>query len=242
MAMKKQAKRQKTSKKSSKKKQWAAVVGKEYSKPELKCVDVNDDGGAPLIRVISTTDTLDLVNGIAVGANAYQRIGRSVKLHSMRFRGCILRTNSSGSTTGEFLRVLIVYDRQPNGAFPTYADIIQTIDSTGDGSAGPFDFPNLNNQERFLILREHCMQVPCSATAESSQSRAVNETIIDQHQQFMFDDYIKLDNLPSNYKDTGATISSVATGAIYVVTCGTEAVASAGCSLNYVTRLKYSDA
>jgi len=234
-------KRKKSSKSSSTKKKWAKIVGQEYSKPELKNVDVNDGGGAPLIRLVSTTATIDYVNGTSAGSNDFQRVGRSAKLHSIHFKGGIYPSGNSGTTAGEWLRILLVYDRQPNGAVPSYSDIMQTVDATGNFSSTAFDFKNLGNAERFLILRDHNVQVPCTSSTTAGTYFQANQ-LQDPNQSLMFDDYVKLENLPVQYKGVDASISSIATGALYVVTCGSQAVASAGCTLNYVTRVMYSDA
>ena len=56
--------------------------------------------------------------------------------------------------------MLVVYDKQPNGALPTYATVMQTRDNAGAASNTAFSDPNFDNKERFTILRDTTFVLP----------------------------------------------------------------------------------
>lgn len=218
-----------------------SIVGAEKRGPELKCVDFYGAGVAPQIQLISSSaPSITLVNGCAVGTNFNNRIGRSIHMKSLRIRGAIFPSGNAGTTAGEYLSIYCVYDRQTNGAAPIYPDIFQSVDSGGGGNNAVFDFPNLNNSERFIVLWEEHLQV--ANTAAAAANNAQSDNIQDQTIMHQYDKYIKLNDLPINFSTTGDGVADVASGALFIVTCGSQTAASAGCTFNYVTRLRYTDA
>jgi len=227
---------------SAKAKMFKAIVGAEKKGPELKSVDVNDAGGSPVITLISTTFTLNVLNDTNVGAGQYQRIGRSITMKSLRLIGALFPSGNAGSNAGEFLRVAVIYDRQVNGAIPGYADIYQAIDAAGNTSATPFDMPNIDNSERFIVLADHKFAIPSTIYNGGATVGNGFPNLLSQDQNTNIDQYIKLKDLPVNYKGTGGGIANVASGALYLITLGSQAAASAGTTFNWATRLRYTDA
>ena len=123
-------------------------------KMEVKYVDnaATDDnfqlvGGTPWI----------LINGIVQGAGNNQRIGNKVSLKALRMKGQIINLATAVQTHA---RLLVVYDKQPNGALPTYATVMQTRDNAGAASNTAFSDPNFDNKERFTILRDTTFVLP----------------------------------------------------------------------------------
>lgn len=227
---------------SAKAKMFKSIVGAERKGPELKSVDVNDVGGSPVITLVSTTFTLNLLNGLATGTNHYNRIGKSVCMKSLLVTGALFPSGQAGTAAGEFLRVAIIYDRQVNGAIPAYADIYQCIDQGGNTSSTSFDMPNIDNSERFIVLADEQWAFPNTAITNGATDGFVFENILDQTQKTSISRYIKLKDLPCNYIGTGGTIAGVASGALYLITLGSQAAASAGCTFNWTSRLRYTDA
>jgi len=227
---------------SAKAKLIKSIVGSEPKGPELKAVDVNSGGAAPVIRLVSTTATIDCINLLAVGASTFQRIGRGVHMKSCYLRGALFPSGNAGTYAGEYLRIAVVYDRQTNGAFPNYADIFLTVDSGGNGSNGPFDMPNLNNSERFVILADEHFSLPSTFVSGSGGQTQQAAAVADQAQCTNIDRYIKIKDFPINFKADTATIGSISSGALYVITVGSQAAATAGATFNYATRVRYTDA
>ena len=223
-----------------------SLVGREPTGPELKVVDVNNAGSSPNINIVSTTATITLLNGMDLGAGAFQRIGRSVHWKSLHVRGALYLNNGSGSfgsTAGECARIMVVYDRQPNGAAVSIIEILQTIDANGNGSSSPFDYPNLTNSDRFIVLADQQVNVPYTSTGSGAGTLAASSAqVLASLPAKDFDRYIDISGLPTNYKGDTEAVASVATGSLYLVTLGSLAVASAGLTFNWTARLRYTDA
>lgn len=114
----------------------------------------NIDAGATILNPAASGiswPTGVFLNGIAQGSTPNTRNGRKVALTKLQVRWT--RLSTSVATVGAVtvlnqlpFRILVVYDRSPNGTIPVIQDIL-----SGTG----FDTPlNLNNSERFLILAD----------------------------------------------------------------------------------------
>lgn len=110
--------------------------------PEQKQVDtstvLNIPGGSGLFA------TPVLLNGIAAGALTSQRVGRKVVLKKLSVRWMMDSATPLISTP---FRILVFYDKQPNGAAPLITDVLNL--NTIQGNV------NLNNSDRFIILKDY---------------------------------------------------------------------------------------
>lgn len=86
------------------------------------------------------------INEIVQGTGSSQRIGSKITIKSIRLR-CTL---SCATATTNSVRICLVYDKQPNLAFPTLATIFQ--DSTATTSF--VSSLNMSNVRRFVVLRD----------------------------------------------------------------------------------------
>ena len=114
---------------------------------EIKAVDVNITQSMNIPGSV----TFQLLNAVQTGAAFYNRVGARVEGKSLHIRGYI--RNISTSTTDDVGRLLVVYDRQPNGAFPNITDVIQARDQTGATSNTGVSPVNLDQRDRIVILR-----------------------------------------------------------------------------------------
>lgn len=176
---------------------------------EIKYVDnaATDDnfnlvGGTPWV----------LVNGIVQGAGNNQRIGNKVSLKALRMKGQILNLATAVQTYG---RLLVIYDKQPNGALPTYAAVMQTRDSAGAATNTAFSDPNFDNKERFTILRDTTIVFP----SVTNTVGVLTNVGFDQQSKsdiniFNVDMYIKLKGLHTAYTGATAGIADISTGSL----------------------------
>ncbi|AXH76584.1 MAG: coat protein [Cressdnaviricota sp.] len=176
---------------------------------EIKYVDnaATDDnfnlvGGTPWI----------LVNGIVQGAGNNQRIGNKVSLKALRMKGQIINLATAVQTYG---RLLVIYDKQPNGALPTYAAVMQTRDSAGAATNTAFSDPNFDNKERFTILRDTTIVFP----SVTNTVGVLTNVGFDQQSKsdiniFNVDMYIKLKGLHTAYTGATAGIADISTGSL----------------------------
>jgi len=186
---------------------------------EKKTVDVD-----PTALVITTTPTFNLLNGIATGTDFTDRIGRKVALKSLYMRWNL--TAEDQTVTDNLARILIVYDNQTNGAAPIIGDILK--------SSNPLSQLNLNNRDRFKILYDKTIQMAFAAnTATQAVSFGQNA--------YCGKKFKSLRNTEMIFGGTAATVASIQTGSIYLVTIG-SAVSPASSSLGFSTRIRFVDA
>jgi len=88
------------------------------------------------------------INCIQQGATVAQRIGNKVVVRSIHIRAVF--SGTAGAPVGS-MRWMIVYDKQPNGAFPLIGDIL-TDQPAGAGTA--LSSINIANKSRFLMIRD----------------------------------------------------------------------------------------
>lgn len=110
-----------------------------YPKPELKYFDQT----FPLANVTDTGNLTTPLNQMAQGTNGSQRVGLSTPIKSVTYRVDIRQ----GATTPlpSTVRVMLVWDKQPNQVQPAVTDVLQTANFNS--------YLNMINRERFVSLR-----------------------------------------------------------------------------------------
>lgn len=199
---------------------------------EVKGVDV------PITTVVlSTTGTFTLLNGIQEGSSFYNRIGRKVNMKSLHFTGHIDQTGNGGGVD-DYIRIMIIYDQQPNGNFPATADILLNYNNAGATETNSHSHLNLNNRDRFSIVADIRLET-------SHDTGAASDGLLGMYtlQETNVNRFIKLKNLVTQYKSTTnpAAIGDITTGALYLFTLGQNAVATAAYQLLFTSRLRYLD-
>ena len=120
-----------------------------YRQSELKLVDV-----AQTSNVISTTAYFNVLNIPVAGASFYQRVGNEIEMKSLHLIGNITCTGQPSAGAVDYCRIMILYDRQPNGAYPTAADVLTSYASAGGTTSTSYDHLNPNNADRFKVLAD----------------------------------------------------------------------------------------
>lgn len=177
--------------------------------PELKNVDV---AGSIGVLVGVQWSELDLLNPLASGSNSSQRIGRRVQLKSLLFRW-----NASSFTSTSAIRILIVYDRDTNGAIPTITDVL---------SLENFNAPNnLSEGSRFVVLVDEIHEL----VTPQGFARAGK--------------IFKKINLPMTFNNSAqGDITSIEEGAIYaMVATPFGGVQNQTNGIGYYSRIRYTD-
>lgn len=104
---------------------------------ELKVID----GGAT--PSTSAAGALQIINPLVQGVDYNNRIGRQVRFKSVQIRGRVSR-NAAATQTRDRVRLVLVIDKQPNMALPTWTNLYVNTD--------PNAFRNLDWRKRFVIL------------------------------------------------------------------------------------------
>lgn len=189
---------------------------------------------------INSTATVTPLNLIRAGSSFFNRIGRKICIKSVRINGQI-KTTGTAVVTNEYDRILLVYDRQTNGALPSINDILQTTDQAGTNTTGAFSGFNMNNTDRFVILRDIRFAVPLGTTGALTNNVAgaldytTNKSNIDM--------YVKTGNLETHYKadSSPAVVGDISTGGLFLVTLGSNAAGAEAYSLIFESRIRYKD-
>jgi len=215
---------------------------------ELKCVDWPIKVGN-IIRweqPLSATANFALINGVQEGSAYYNRVGRKIVLKSLHVTGQVQTLANLGiiDDGGFYGRLLIVYDRQPEGVIPAIATVLSDYDQTGATASTPISGLNPTNAERFLILRDLRFAFSSTDNQNGSLTNIELQTTDYTTNRVNVNEYIRLNNLETTYKSDAdpATIANVSAGAIYAITFGTSADANAVYGVSIKARLRYTDA
>ena len=98
-------------------------------------------------------------------------------------------------------RIMIVYDRQPNGAFPSISDLLSLNVSTAPLFTSGI---NMSKKSRFSILCDRYIDLDTDAVGTA--------TVV------LFRNNI---NLETEFSATAGTIADITTGALFLITMGT---------------------
>jgi len=204
---------------------------------EIKTVDGLNTHAAVNTLTLNTTGLVTPVNLIQVGSGFNNRVGRKIELQSIHLLGVVTQT---GHTTivNDYARILIVYDRQTNGATPAFTDILQNYDQSTTAVSGPFCGLNPDERERYLILADIHLSLP-AVVAASGLTGASDGAV----RSFNINRFVKLRNLQTHYKadSSPAVVGDIATGALHIVTVGSLASGSEGFQFTGTWRIRYKD-
>jgi len=181
----------------------------------LPTIATPPSGGEPGVAFTGITE----LNCIPQGATSYNRIGTKVVIKSIKFSTTFSMLGTAPSTG--IVRWMLVYDRQPNGSFPSISSILSENISTVPGF---YSGVNMANRSRFLVLRDQFINFD----VHQFQIKAVSA-------------YIRT-NLEPQFTSTTSTIGDITTGALYFVAFSTTA-AAANYFTNFSTtcRIRYID-
>lgn len=177
------------------------------------------------IDTISTAQSLDnsvnlfLMNGVSQGTDYNARIGRKIVMKSF-----LIRVQKQYNTTVPAqpcnVRWILFYDKQTNGAAPSASDFFQQSASISENMVSPI---NLNNRDRFIVLKDKMMSLNGSAIATG-----------------WFKKFQRI-NLEVIYNATGNTVGAIQTGSMYLlaVTDFQDATYNLVCDIS--TRVRFLD-
>lgn len=192
---------------------------------EKKVVDI-----APTQYSPETTGTqLQLLNGCIAGSQNYNRIGRKIHMKSLQIHGEIHNTDASSGPV--VVRLLIVYDKQSNGAAPTLAMIITSQTIAGATSSSVFDMVNLDNRDRFEIIRDKYYPLGViDNTATQTYANGPGNCVVNE--------FIPLGGRETTYNaGTAGTVGDIQSGALYMFLVSNQTAAAGATSvLGFRTR------
>lgn len=167
---------------------------------------------------VNSTGVLTLINGLSLGNTSTTRIGQKVAIQSLelKYRAAVVATTGLDQTH----RILLVLDRQCNGAALTLADVIVPANTEG--------LRNLASRRRYKILQD--IRFDLNAAAESGSSHAGK----------LYMKFKKPILVEFNAGNAG-TVADISSGSIYMIHLGSNAAGITAGTCAAVTRLRYTD-
>lgn len=193
---------------------------RRFNLGEWKYVDAAD------AKDINTTPSFTLVNGIAAGVGASERVGQKVAIRSIEVRAQGWVTATTGVTN--MCRCILVQDKQANNtAVTAITDILET-----NSSMSPRSLPN---RKRFKILWDKFFLLGGVLNGAGTGSSIP--------EQKLFKSYIKFRRPIIEDFNTSAlgTIAAITSNAIYLVCLGNIAAGNTDANLTYYIRFRYTD-
>lgn len=196
---------------------------------EIKVVDTAAN------NTVSAGGNLTHLTSISSGADLYQRIGRAVALTGVQVR---VYFNLTGANLfNDFVRVSVVYDREPNNAVPPISDIFSNISNVGALTSSADCFTNPAFWDRFTILAEQTFfLIPDNNGVVPPSQPSFNQ---DPNSQIYFNKYIPLNKLACRFLDGAAGVPT--TGALYLIVQGLLAGGAIGQNWVAKCRVTYVD-
>jgi len=187
-----------------------AMRGMQLDQGEFKSVDGTYSPGA------NTATAVQLLNGIARGDEINERTGREVVLRSIEIKGYCQSTLETGLDQEH--RVMLVYDRQTNGAALTAAQVLAAVSVNSPR--------NLENRRRFKIMFDRTFYI-AAATKQGCR------------RTFKFYRHLR-HPVEFNAGDAG-TVADITTGSLYFIVIGSQANDGTDGVVVYTSRVRYQD-
>lgn len=135
------------------------------SSPEVKYTEVQFDSA------MSNAGQIQLLNGCVEGTAITNRIGQKIELTSVsvdfQLAGATLTTAQGFPYAGvDAVRVALVYDRQPNGAALTYANVF----NNNNVEQAPLSKRNMNFTDRFEVLKSQLYRIDTASNISITDS------------------------------------------------------------------------
>lgn len=216
---------------------------------EVKALTVSEATAAPggAALALNATGSILAVNEIAVGSSFFNRIGRKVEMKNVRFTGIINPINATRAAVTDYARIVLVYDRQANGALPSISDIFQDTEQNGTNTTNAGSGVNLNNRDRFAIIMDKRVQLPAATDTAGVMTNLWPTSFgsaTDGTPGYIIDEFRKLKGLTTQYKadSAPAVIGDISTGSLLLVTFANNAAGSDVWAMNlWNVRLRFHD-
>lgn len=208
-----------------------AVVGVRSAGPEIKSLDVAQ-GATSITFPVNSAIAGTVLNDMATGDDIFTRTARTVNGKSIRIRGFFVPPAVvAGSVGDDYLRLVLVYDRQPNGAAATWATIF--VDQSAAATASLVTAGvNMNFKDRFKILRDYTLRVPSIVATDTGRNNPGTPI----SSELCIDWYVPLKDLLTQYGTAAA--GTINTGTILLIG---QSAAGNGWEFDFSSRYRFAD-
>lgn len=204
---------------------YGRYAGARSSDSELKFHDVDGNLGDTFFEdgVILNTSSINL---IPQGVTESQRIGRKCTIKAIQWKGSIRLAEFVGSSLqpGMVLRMMVLMDKQCNGAAPTVTGVLET--------AHIYSYLNLVNSGRFKVLSDKTYRMDSKTSAGNGAANDNSST----RQPFNF---YKKCNIPLEFDGATGAITEIRSNNLFILLIG-EGIQD-NMSLESKIRLRFTD-
>jgi len=196
-----------------------AVRGLQLGPGELKAKDQSIGSFA-----VDFNGAVYLLNGVARGDDIDERVGRQILIKAFEINAIFKPAAAGAAPVPSTMRMMIVYDKQTNGAALTPAQVLLAV-----GSANAPVMPkNLEYRDRFSILRDMKFGL---ASAELTDYQPAPK-VVKVYQSIV---------LPTTFNagDAG-TVADITTGSLYALFISDQAAAPLP-TCQFTSRVRYED-
>lgn len=200
-----------------------ATPNPRYVTPNLSGVEkkfISFNAALGAIQNSVGTPIITVLNACSQGAGVSQHIGQKLLMKQVYYRfGISEDLTSLGTTTtnSNTALVCIVYDKQPNGAVPTWGQMFSVSGNASD----PYAVPNPLYSDRFSILAQDLVPICSTGPNNASMTRCIKM----RHE--------------TKFSGTGNSITDIASGSLLL--CAISSYSATACYLNIGLRLSYED-
>lgn len=214
------------------------------SRNEVKACDFPLVAAIPNTTIFANVMQFYGLNLVQQGTGFYNRIGRKICLRSIHLTGNVIHNPGNEVEGGlpDYLRIILFYDRQPNGTFPAAADLLLDRDNQGGTVSNAYCNINMNNSDRFKILRDIRISCPNDDTASGVVGPVA--AIIDYtDNRVNVNEFVRLNNLETQYSASTnpAAIGDITTGSLCLALVSEAIAAESKFSFRWSARLRYTD-
>lgn len=217
----------------------AALYGDDSQPASCNTIDSGVQGPLPFVKT-GLTQLVFLPPQVGPAFN--QRIGARTRGINLEIRGLIRPTGTNAAVSPpQLARLMILYDRQPNGGTASVVDILATVTNAGAAATTAFSGTNVLNRDRFMTLRDRKIYLPAigimGATPGALPGAIVN---CNDDNSLRVHEYIVLKNLESHYLQSSSPSlpADIATGAyVMLLICSDDTAGNGGAwGLTYESR------
>ncbi len=166
------------------------------------------------------------VNLIPQGVTESTRVGRKCTLKALMWRGNVTLPEQDAQTTpqsGDVVRLMVILDKQANGAVFTVTDILETADWQS--------FNNLANSSRFRVLMDRLITLNYQGLASDGAG------VVSQANYVLPFTFFKKCNIPLEFSSTTGAIGEIRSNNVTILAITSGGIAGLGSNF----RVRFAD-
>lgn len=165
-------------------------------------MDVPNIGNSPGLAI------MDSFNRVIGGTASHQRVGRKIKMKSIRIKGVAYYSVDASTELPRdvCLRMIVVYDKQSNGTGATVGDVMvaTTNDTPSENNTYFSNQLGYDDMERFVIILDKMIHLKQGGNGTGAAGVSISMPI---------DEFVDLKGIETTYnQDAAATNAAIQTG------------------------------